>query len=364
MQKRTKTVVIAAGGTGGHLFPAQAVGSHLQQQKGKDSVIFIGKGLSANSCFYKENFHHKEVEASSFSVKKILKTLFLLGKGTWQSFILLGKLRPRVVIGFGSYHTFPVLMAAVLRRIPFVLFESNTVPGKVNRLFSPWARFSAMQFSAARKGLRGPSYEVAMPLWCQDSVATKEEAYAYFSLDPTKLVLLIFGGSQGAVFLNKQVLEALSLIQEKARQWQIIHLIGKESSLSEITKRYETLGIQATVKVFEEKMSLAWQIAEGALCRSGAATFAELVAFAVPSLLIPYPRASEQHQLHNARFMEEKVKGGICVEEKELSIELLRFHLERWMTEGTQEMKGALQQFRERQSKTTLVDLIEEHIYI
>jgi UDP-N-acetylglucosamine--N-acetylmuramyl-(pentapeptide) pyrophosphoryl-undecaprenol N-acetylglucosamine transferase len=326
----------------------------------------MGKGLDSNRFFKKELFPYAAVEASALSYKKIWKSVYLLCKGTLQSFSFMKKHKPSVVVGFGSFHTFPVLMAAVFRKIPILLFESNAVPGRVNRLFSRFAEVSSVQFPMAKKGLKGVCQEVCMPIW--QSMHTKEvseeESYNYFSLEKGHVTFLVFGGSQGARFINTVFVDALYRLHKKHAAVQVIHLTGDVASMQEVKKEYAKQGIKAYVKEFEPNMACAWKIADVAICRAGAATLSELIHFEVPSILIPYPYAAEGHQLANALFLE-RLGGAFCIEEKHISTNHLLSLLEPFFTKHSptwQTMKQALQEFKVNRSQEELCDLVHERV--
>ncbi len=366
MRKKSKSILIAAGGTGGHLFPAQGLAGHLQKKGAAYEIVFMGKGLATNPFFKRDLFTYKDVESAPFSYRNGMKNIKALCKGTWQAFCFLGKFCPDVVVGFGSFHSFPVLLAAKLRGIPIIVFESNSIPGRVNRLFSNGAVFSTVQFPVAKKYLKGKCLEVRVPFWRfqENHLVTKEEALAYFSLSPNVCTFLVFGGSQGARFINEVFIDALQAIGSKVKHLQVIHLTGKATSQEEMKKIYQDKGILACVKSFEENMQFAWALADVAICRSGAATLSELIHFEVPAILIPYPSAADNHQLKNAIFMEE-MGGAFCLEEKSMCTDNLRHLIEQFVDSDNNvahTMKGSIQEFKKKQTSISLSDVVEEFI--
>jgi UDP-N-acetylglucosamine--N-acetylmuramyl-(pentapeptide) pyrophosphoryl-undecaprenol N-acetylglucosamine transferase len=154
-------ILIATGGTGGHIFPAQALAFELQEKNYE--LLFAGGGLDTNRYFNRTRFPYKQVASSSPFKGNPFRSLYRIWKGLRQSLKIIDQFKPSMVIGFGSFYTFPVLLAARLRKIPIVLFEPNAIPGKVNRLFSKWALFSAVQFSQAGNQMAGKIVEVKMP---------------------------------------------------------------------------------------------------------------------------------------------------------------------------------------------------------
>lgn len=357
-----KKIVIATGGTGGHVFPSQAFAKQMQDKSLSCDILFMGHGLSTNKYFHQELFAYQSIDSATVFKKKWFQKIFSIGmllKGVFQSAKLLKQFSPHVVVGFGSFHSFPVLVAAWFWNIPIVLFESNSIPGKVNRVFSPYSMFSAIYFSKAQNRLKGRCIEVSMPVWRRQKIS-KPEARVHFSLFQDRFTFLVFGGSQGANAINQVFIEALTALEPKH---QVIHITGNSSSVEQVRLAYELLGVKACVKCFEDKMDFAWMAADVAISRAGAATLAEMLFFEVPSILIPYPTATDQHQKENAYFMEQEVGGAICLEENQMTAHLLVELLERMKdAKRLQAMKQAMITFKEKSKRKELSDLVEELI--
>lgn len=273
-------ILIAAGGTGGHLFPAQALAAQLTDCE----ILFAGHGLARNPYIDPE---HARVDVASSG-----RIHWRLVRGTGQAIRLLRSWRPDLVVGFGSFHSFPLLVAAKLLGIPYLLHESNAHPGRVNRLFSGGALLTATHFPSV--SLRGTVVQI-QPLTRFATLPTREEAAAHYGLDPARPILLAFGGSQGAASIDRAVHE-LNLLG-----WQILHL---------------------TRDNFEPRMERAWACADLALTRAGASTLAEAMQTNTPSILIPWPGALEDHQAANARALAD-LGGAIVIPQWELTSELL-----------------------------------------
>lgn len=364
-----RKIVLAVGGTGGHIFPAQALAREFRERNIFVQVLFMGSGLSCSRYFSAREFPAIDVESATLfghgpvSFFSACKRLF---KGTWQSLRQLKKEKPALVIGFGSFHAFPVLLAAVLCRMPFILFESNAIPGKVNRFFSKWAIWTAVQFEEAKKHLKGKVVVANMPLWDKDRISQsiREDAARYFNLREDIKTILVFGGSQGARSINRLFCQAIEGWEGRPLL-QVIHLTGDVTSCQEALLFYRRLGIPAQVKVFEDRMPLAWRMADLAVCRSGAATVAELLAHEVPALLIPYPHAADNHQLHNARIMAEKIGGAVVVEENALSSACLGLELKKILShqgKKVQDMQQAIAHFQQTTTRLVLFSLVEQMI--
>lgn len=320
-----KKIVVTVGGTGGHVYPAMALAKQLVCHPDIE-LLFIGGDLSTNRYFQRASFPFLEVSCGSLSLKNPLSSLRNAGtilQGVYQSYHILQEFEPDLVVGFGSYHTFPTLLAAKLCSVPFVLHEANRIPGKVNRLLSKYAAVTGVHFTDTAKVLKGKAIEVTIPLrdGYQLGATTREAAHAYFGLNPEMTTLLIFGGSQGAKAINQLTVSALSLLQ--GLSIQVLHFTGEEANVGEIQRKYIEYGLSASVKAFESRMDLAWQAADLLISRSGAGTLAEELEFEVPGILVPYPYATDNHQESNADFMVETVQGAVKYAEKALTPEIL-----------------------------------------
>lgn len=310
-----KKILFAVGGTGGHLFPAQALARELKQQSGEVEILFAGGGLGSNPFFHKLQFPFREIASSSPFRYGLFRSIFRIAKGMVQSLSLVREFQPDYILGFGSFYSFPLLAIARVRKIPYILVEANAHPGKVNRLFSAKAHLSALQFPIAAKQMRGKTCQVRIPKWSQELEETHidcRQARKYFKLDPDRLTLLVFGGSQGARTINEAMV-GISIDQP----FQVLHICGKEQEVSQFQSRWKEKNIQAHVVAFEPKMHLAWHAADFAICRAGAGTCMEILDFAVPSLLIPWKGATEDHQTKNAQYLVQR-KAACMLEEHNL----------------------------------------------
>ncbi len=325
-----KKAVIAAGGTGGHLLPAQQLGELLQTRQGMH-VVFAGYKLDKSPYFRREQFSFREVPAAPLSSWKFLLQLCT---GTWRTLKLLIREKPDVVVGFGSYHTVPVLLAAALLRKKIVLFEANRTLGKVNRLFRPFATKVAGQFLP---GHDAKDVLIRRFPWVarEQKVWDKKQARKELGLDENKRTVLVFGGSQGASFLN----EVMPSVAEKLPELQWLHIAGNETAADKVRSRF----VSGKVFSFSNNMPLLYAAADMAVCRSGAGTISELIRFQVPAVLIPYPHATDNHQWHNAQILVER-NGAICLLQTQATVDVLVHQLQ---TFDTKQMALALRQFEE-----------------
>ena len=339
-------IIITAGGTGGHIIPAQAFADNLIRRG--DQVFFIGGKLDENSYFDRNRFPFAKVSCSSFSWRSPWKAcvgIYAILRGFFEAKRLLKKLKPRTVVGFGSYHTLPVILAARWLKIPLILHEGNSIPGRVNRFASRFANMTGVHFPEAKRHLKGPCEEVPLPHKKDRISIPQDDSRTHFSLKQGTTTLLILGGSQGANVLNEIVPQALAKWKEDK---QVIHLAGRDGKIDWLKAFYEEQGIAHCVLPFCSEMEFAWQAADLVIARSGAATLAEMELYGVPGVLIPYPQAMDNHQWHNARYLE-KLGGAVVLEQKKLNPDKLGEILEQLFQRRYEMRNILLEQSRSRQ---------------
>jgi UDP-N-acetylglucosamine--N-acetylmuramyl-(pentapeptide) pyrophosphoryl-undecaprenol N-acetylglucosamine transferase len=362
----SKKVLISVGGTGGHVFPAIALAQQLQQCDPNCQILFVGGKLSENRFFKGHPFECRDVICGSIKKKNpwhLSKSFFnILLQGAWQSLRLIKEYQPDLIVGFGSFYTFPTLVAATVCRKRVMLHEANSIPGKVNRLLSKYVEVTGIHFPETAQYIKGTSVEVGMPLreGFVKSAEKRLEGYQYFQLDPYKRTILVFGGSQGAKALNQLLARAFGSLnlQEKI---QIVHFTGHADQSQDLREFYAKRGFKACVKDFETRMDLAWNIADCLISRAGAATVAEQMEFEVPGILVPYPYATDRHQDHNANFMVKSVGGAVCYQESHLNPQILAKAVQD-LLEGDvlKAMSENIQNYKRNKRNKDLCGLVQE----
>ena len=347
-----RRLLIAAGGTGGHLFPAQALVGGLKRRSDTLSFLFAGGGLRKNAFFQKEQ-PFREVACGRLTDPrpwKFLPDTYKTLRGVAESLYLLRSYRPHLVVGFGSYHTLPILLAASLLRIPFILHEANAVPGKVVRLFAKRALVVGAQFPSALPLIGAKGRLIALPLReeYRRAAVAKGEACNAFGLREGRPLLLVFGGSQGAERLNRLAAAALSELSLRT-PIQVIHLTGSAAAYEEVAASYRAANIAAYVAPFERRMALAFRAADLAIMRAGGSSIAELCATATPAILVPYPGSADGHQEKNADFVANEMGGAVKLLEGELTGNRLAATIEALLHgERLREMGRAIAAYRAR----------------
>lgn len=328
---KKKKILIAAGGTGGHLLPAQQLAELIGDRA---DIFFAGHNLDCSPFFKKDRFPFVNIIASPIQKRFAFFRDFC--KGLIQSICLLRKEKPDVVVGFGSYHTVPILFASVLMRKKIVLYEANRTMGKVTGLFAPFSTHLAAQFPMINQ-----KNFTLVPLypWVRKPKVSKQDARLEYGLDLDCFTILVFGGSQGAGFLNEIVPKVIASL---GRPVQVIHFGLSETPYS----------VKSVVKQFESDMAKAYAAADFVIGRSGAGTVSELIHFAVPSLLIPYPFAYG-HQQDNAEYLV-ATGGAFMLLQKEATLEKISYYIE---SADLKQMSCCLQRVVEN-DRITLEDLV------
>lgn len=304
-------LVIAGGGTGGHLFPGVAVAEELLRRDNAAEVTFVGTERGIEARVIPELGMHLELIGASG-----LKTVGMLGaiKGAlripgslWQSRKLLKRLRPQVVIGVGGYASGPVVLMARLMRIPTAILEQNSIPGLTNKILGRIARRIFLSFAHSQSFFSKKKSElVGNPSRRQILEALAQSQRQQSS---SALRVFIFGGSQGAVAVNELASKALAILKQKGIEPEIVHQTGK-ADLEATQKRYAEAGVVADCRAFITDMASEYRNADVIISRAGATTIAELGIVGLPAILIPYPYAANNHQELNA---EEMVEAGAAI---------------------------------------------------
>ncbi|MFH0728952.1 MAG: undecaprenyldiphospho-muramoylpentapeptide beta-N-acetylglucosaminyltransferase [Pseudomonadota bacterium] len=300
-------VVIAGGGTGGHVFPGIALAQAFTSRNSNSRILFVGTGNRFEQmAFSATPFPHTAIAAEGIkgrSVFQKLRAVVKVPRGVLAAMGILNRFDAQLVVGVGGYSSAPVVMGAWLMGIPVVLQEQNLVPGMANRLVGRLARQIHVSFGRTHSGFDpkkirvsgNPVREELLTFSAKPNEAgDKEETKSCFTV-------LICGGSQGAHAINQAVVGALSYLKGN-KQLFLIHQTGGADE-EEVTGAYKTHGISGRIAAFFTDMAAQYADADLVICRAGATTVAELTALGKPALFIPYPHAADQHQLMNARLM-------------------------------------------------------------
>jgi UDP-N-acetylglucosamine--N-acetylmuramyl-(pentapeptide) pyrophosphoryl-undecaprenol N-acetylglucosamine transferase len=327
-------VIIAGGGTGGHVIPALAIAQQLKKQFAAE-VLFIGTARGIETRLVPQaGFPLELIQVGALKNVSLLtraKTLFDLPRALWTSGRIVSDFRPDVVIGVGGYASGPAMLAAVRRRIPTLAFEPNVVPGFANRLVARFVSAAAVHFEETREYFRNakvtgvPVREAFFKIPAKE-MRPKAGLTNAEGGDGNVPTLLVFGGSQGAHAINQAMIESLPGLRAKIPALRIIHQTGLRD-YEMVLAAYQRLGMTKTVEApvapfgevhkFIDDMPATFARADLLVCRSGASTVGEITAAGKPAIFVPFPRAADDHQNVNARALE-RAGAAVVVEESKL----------------------------------------------
>jgi UDP-N-acetylglucosamine--N-acetylmuramyl-(pentapeptide) pyrophosphoryl-undecaprenol N-acetylglucosamine transferase len=310
-------IVIAGGGTGGHLFPGIAVAEEFIKRDKQAEVLFIGTRRGIEGKLLSQiGYELKTIDVEGVKgrgIKALVKGCYQIPQSMWQSRRILKQFHPQIVIGVGGYASGPVVLAAYLMGMPTAIAEQNAVPGITNRILGKFAdkvfvTYAQTQtwFSGSRVILSGNPVRAAFA-----GVRGLQKAEKDFRQ------LLIFGGSQGAAAINKSVMEMLPELQQMKTKVHVLHQTGAKD-LESVRDAYARYGIHADVTPFIVDMPGAYAQADLIICRAGATSLAEITAAGKSPILIPFFWAADDHQTKNAQALAE-TGAAIMINEKELS---------------------------------------------
>jgi UDP-N-acetylglucosamine--N-acetylmuramyl-(pentapeptide) pyrophosphoryl-undecaprenol N-acetylglucosamine transferase len=306
-------VVIAGGGTGGHLYPGIALAHEFMRARPGSSVLFVGteRGLESR-VVPREGFELATIRVRGLvgrGVVRAVATIARLPVSLLEAVRVLRRFRPDLVVGVGGYAAGPTIAAARLLRRTIVLLEQNVLPGVTNRWLAPVADLVVASFDESRAVFRGRVEVLGNPV--RPAVVSAGRTAL-----PDAPSILVFGGSQGARAINRAVVGALPTLS-KITGLSIVHQTG-QADFAETKQAYEAAGVAATVTPYVDDMGAAYARAALVVARAGATTVAELTACGRPAILIPYPHAAHGHQERNARAVE-AAGAAVTVLERDLT---------------------------------------------
>jgi UDP-N-acetylglucosamine--N-acetylmuramyl-(pentapeptide) pyrophosphoryl-undecaprenol N-acetylglucosamine transferase len=322
-------VIIAGGGTGGHVIPALAIAQQLKKQFDAE-VLFIGTARGIETRLVPQaGFPLELIQVGALKNVSLMtraKTMFDLPRALWTAGRVVSDFRPDVVIGVGGYASGPAMIAAIRRRISTLAFEPNVVPGFANRMVARFVSAAAVHFEETREYFRNAKVTGVPVREAFFRIAPRQAASNAGDGVPT---VLVFGGSQGAHAINQAMVESLPGLRAKLPAIQIIHQTGQRDYDS-VLAAYQKFGVTAEspistlgasafgeVHKFIDDMPATFARADLLVCRSGASTVGEITAAGKPAIFIPFPRAADDHQNVNARALE-RAGAAVVVEESNL----------------------------------------------
>lgn len=303
--------VLAAGGTGGHLFPALALAHAVRKRDARGGVLFIvgSRGELVQRALAREGWEYATVAAAGLKGRGLGGAAGALARvplGAAQAVRILRRFGAEVVIGMGGYVAAPVILGAAAAGVPRLLHEQNAFPGLANRLLGALVQRVGLGFAEAaahfprrKTVLTGNPVRPEVLEADRPAEARRTKAREGFGLDAQRFTVLVFGGSQGAHRLNGALVDALGRLAALRERIQFLHAAG-ERDRDLVEAGYRRHGLGAVVEAFLGDMASAYAAADVVVCRAGASTLAEVCALGKPALLVPYPYAANDHQRRNA----------------------------------------------------------------
>jgi len=350
-------VLIAAGGTGGHIYPGIAVAKEVMRRDAESEILFVGTARGLETKIVPDNGFQLSL-INSAGLKNVgfvgkIKGLFILPKSFLEARSLIKSFKPDVVVGAGGYVSGPVLLMASLMRVPTLVMDSNALPGFTNRRLARFVDKAALTF------------EEALPYFGEKGIVTGNPVRKeFFDIQPKardeKVNLLIFGGSQGARAINNAMTDALEHLREFKDKLQITHQTG-ESDVEKIVEYYKRAEIEtANVKPYISNMVDEFGKADLIICRAGATTCAELAAAGKAAIMIPLPTAADDHQRKNAEALQ-KTGAARMLLQRDLNGESLANEIISLINspEKITEMEAAAKMLARQDAAETTVDIIE-----
>ncbi len=322
-------VILSGGGTGGHIYPAVAIGQAIKKKWPEAEILYIGteKGLESK-IVPQAGFNMQSIDVVGWQREISVQALcaaWKTMKSIRQASKYIRKFAPDLVVGTGGYVCLPVVWAAARQGIPTVLHEQNAMPGLTNKILARKANYVLLTFPEAARRFpdiaQGKIRVTGLPVRPQILNIGRAEGLAYFGFADNLPVLLTVGGSRGAKSINTAMLELYRTIQEERIPLQVIHLTG-QTGFEQVKEQLRQAGIDLAncgniiIKPYLHEMEYALACADLCVGRAGAAFLSEMTAKGIPGILIPYPYAAENHQEYNARSLEKRGAAKVILDQE------------------------------------------------
>ncbi len=359
-------ILIAAGGSGGHIFPAVALARKLKERNSGIDILFVGSDKAIDkSIFVKEGFRYSLLSSNKLPYRISIRTAFFFLRLFFdmvKSFFIVASYRPDTVAGFGGYVSVPVSLAAYILRVPVIAHEQNVVPGRANKILFKIARRIAISFRETGSRLGKDAAKVVFtgnPIRATLHKSDRRESLKRHGFDKDLFTMLVMGGSQGAHVLNEKFVQALSMMDSGARKsLQVIHITGIKDYAWAV-REYEKIGLAHRVYSFTDSIEDAYSASDLVVTRSGASAIFEIALFGKPMILVPYPFAMS-HQSENARVF--TMNGAaIEIDEKDLQAEEFKDRIVNLMND--RDVLGALANGARKMSMPQASDNLADAVF-
>jgi UDP-N-acetylglucosamine--N-acetylmuramyl-(pentapeptide) pyrophosphoryl-undecaprenol N-acetylglucosamine transferase len=353
-------VVIAGGGTGGHLYPGVAVAREILRRRPDAAVSFAGTARGIETRIVpREGFELDLIRSAGLKGKSLAtraRGAALIPLGLADAWRVVSRRRPQAVVGVGGYSSGPVVLAAALRRIPTLVLEQNAVPGLTNRLLARWVGAAAVAYEDTLSYFRGKGFVAGNPV--RPEFLAQAAAAGVAAGDDRRRVLVV-GGSQGAHAINVAMAAGAEALRQRCPDIAVVHQTGARDE-AQVRQAYQRAGLAATVAPFIDPVAPEMAAADLVVCRAGATTLAELAALGRPALLVPFPAATDDHQRKNAKVLEAAGAAAV-VDERDLSGDRLAETIDGLLRDGGRlaAMSGAMRRFARPDAARVIVDRLD-----
>lgn len=353
-------IIVSAGGTGGHIYPALAIIKKFQEKEKNLEILYIGThNRMEKEIIPKKGIKYEELEIYGFSKTHIIrdfKNIFLIRQANKKCLNIMKEFKPDVVIGVGGYVTYPVIKSAAKLKIPTFIHEQNSIPGKSNIWLSKIVDLVGISFQNSKSHFEGAKKIVYTGNPCGDNALTNPKiSKSSLGFKENKKLIIIVAGSLGSTAFNDKFKSFLKLVENES--YQVLYITGKDYYKEFIENQL----FPSNVKVvpYQDNLPGVMKSADLIISRAGASTLSEILALKLPSILIPSPYVAGNHQYYNALDLKE-LKVAELIEEKNLNVEVLQITLNELLNneEKYQEMKNNLNQLYQTKSS----DIIYEEI--
>ncbi len=313
-------IIIAGGGTGGHLFPGLALAEELKRRDCENEIIFVGTGRGIEARIIpREGYPIKFVRSEGFVGKSPLQKIKAAAKtvlSVIDSYGILDAVRPDIVIGVGGYASGAIVLIAAMKSVPTMIHEQNSVPGLTNRMLARVVKRACVTYHESLSFFPlGKTFLTGNPIRLKIMKGDRQAACRLFSLDKDLFTVFVFGGSSGARSINRVMVDALNHLSDLKEKVQFLHQTG-DRDFENIREAYRKAGVKGTVAPFIYQMAEAYAAADVVVSRAGATTLAEITALGKPAILIPYPYAAGRHQEFNAMKLGEMGAAYVMLEDE------------------------------------------------
>ena len=330
---KNRHVILAAGGTGGHIFPAIAVAEALLTREYTTSPFTDTRGIDLGSRMSEVTVHRINASGIGGGVIAKAKAALSLGLGTIQARRLLHNINPCCIVGFGGYSSAPTLVAATMSGFPTIIHEQNACLGRANRFLAGRVSVIATSFAKTQGIVTSNTPKVVFTGNPVRSAFSDVRAQPYPPISPRgkEIKILVLGGSLGATIFSDVVPRAITEMPEKLRRKFAITQQCRFEDIARVHETYKKAGIKPNLRTFFDNVPQHMAAAHIVISRAGASTIAELAEVGRPAILVPYPEALDDHQTANARAVEERNAGWLIPQES-FTAKCLTKHLERFVT--------------------------------